>query len=362
MAHQQAPLRQKILTDADTGADDALSILLACAHGDVLAIGCTDGNVPSAVATDNTLRLLEAAGYTGVRVAQGLTWPDSEGRHWGRAFDDAFPEVPTQIAALPAPSPEVLVDAALQQPPESVTLVCTGPLENIGAALAHAEGMGQLQPFVRSVRRVVIMGGLCNPGSYNGQLPHNAEFNIRACVEGSRAVWSAPWPETVEFYLVPIDPIARSPLSHQDAEKVKALATAGSRRAQAAWAVLDLHVRSDECQAVQGGFEIYDAFAMALALDPAAIGAKLVPAMVTLHHTGQTVATALASDDDDAGIGGTDDRTVAEATCKSYTPAEFVPVAPAPAVDAASWAVARKMTILEDINMAAFTDMFLAAL
>jgi inosine-uridine nucleoside N-ribohydrolase len=41
--------RLKILTDADTGADDAVSILLGCAHADVLAISCTDGNVTGAI-------------------------------------------------------------------------------------------------------------------------------------------------------------------------------------------------------------------------------------------------------------------------------------------------------------------------
>jgi inosine-uridine nucleoside N-ribohydrolase len=278
--HMAQP-RPRILTDADTGADDALSILLACALGDVLAISCTDGNVTSATATDNTLRLLEAAEYTGHVVAQGLTWPSSEGRHWGRSFADAFPQ-PPQLLAVPTPAAQVLVEQALAQPPGSVTLVCTGPLENVGAAIQYAEELGKLRQFMDSFAKVVVMGGLVNPASYDGALPNNAEFNFRACVEGSQRLWAAPWGESVEFFLVPIDPISRSPLTHQDAMKIKEMAAAGSARARAAWAVLDLHVRSDECQAQESGFEIYDAFAMALALDTA-IGATLVPATVILQ-------------------------------------------------------------------------------
>ena len=111
--------RLKILTDADTGADDAVSILLGCALADVLAISCTDGNVPAAVATDNTLRLLEAAGFAAdsdAIVAQGLTWPTSQGRHWGRDFNDIFPTAPARVA-LRSPAHEVLVETALKQLP-----------------------------------------------------------------------------------------------------------------------------------------------------------------------------------------------------------------------------------------------------
>ena len=202
--------RLKILTDADTGADDAISILMGCALAEVLAISCTDGNVPAAVATDNTLRLLEGAGLAdcGAIVAQGLPWPTAEGRHWGKAFDDIFPAPPARAASR-SPAHEVLVAAALEQPPGSLTLVCTGPLQNVGAALRHAEGSGQLEAFLGRFGKVVVMGGLCNPNSWEGELPNNAEFNIRADVEGCRALWAAPWPDTVEFVLVPLDPIAR---------------------------------------------------------------------------------------------------------------------------------------------------------
>ena len=39
-------------------------------------------------------------------VAQGLTWPTAEGRHWGRSFDDIFPAAPSQEASR-SPAHEV---------------------------------------------------------------------------------------------------------------------------------------------------------------------------------------------------------------------------------------------------------------
>ena len=264
--------RLKILTDADTGADDAVSILLGCALADVLAISCTDGNVPAAVATDNTLRLLEAAGFAAdsdAIVAQGLTWPTSQGRHWGRDFNDIFPTAPARVVSR-SPAHEVLVETALKQEGELLTLVCTGPLQNVGEALRHAEKLGQLEAFVSRFSKVVIMGGLCNPHSWDGQLPNHAEFNIRACVDDCRDVWAAPWPDTVEFVLVPLDPIARTPLLWADVRRVEVLAQSGTaRRAAACWSVLDKHVRQDEAMLKSRGLEVYDAFAMAVALDPA---------------------------------------------------------------------------------------------
>ena len=230
-----AAARRKIITDADTGADDALSILIGCALADVLCIGCTDGNVTAAVATDNTLRLLEAAGLASP-VATGLPWHSSEGRHWGRAFDDIFPSPPS--AQSQGAAHQLLVREALQQPPCSLTLVCTGPLQNIGAAIAHAESLGKLDLFLGRFQTVVVMGGLCNPTSWDGELPSHAEFNIRADVDGSRKLWGAPWPESVSFVLVPIDPIARAPLLWDDVSKVEALMQTGSARASAGTAAL----------------------------------------------------------------------------------------------------------------------------
>ena len=77
----------------------------------------------AAVATDNTLRLLQAAGFdagSDLIVAQGLPWPTSEGRHWGKSFDDIFPA--TSQKASPTPAHEVLVAKALSAVPGAVAV------------------------------------------------------------------------------------------------------------------------------------------------------------------------------------------------------------------------------------------------
>ena len=60
----------------------------------------------SAPRADNTLRLLQAAGFeagtSDLVVAQGLPWPTSEGRHWGKSFDDIFPATSQKASPTPA--------------------------------------------------------------------------------------------------------------------------------------------------------------------------------------------------------------------------------------------------------------------
>ena len=167
------------------------------------------------------------------------------------------------------------------------------------------------------------MGGLCNPNSWEGKLPNHAEFNIRACVDDARAVWAAPWPETVDFVLVPLDPIARTPLLWADVRQIEALAVSETAcaRAIACWAVLDKHVRQDEAMLKGKGFEVYDAFAMAVALDPA-VALREARADVTLLPTGQLICAC-----DDPAM-------------KSHTPPEFVP----PSAEG-QWAATRRFQV-----------------
>ena len=159
-------------------------------------------------------------------------------------------------------------------------------------------------------------------------------------MDDARALWAAPWPDSVEFVLVPLDPIARTPLLWADVEHVEALAAPEKNcaRAAACWAVLDKHVRQDEEMLKSKGLEVYDAFAMALALDPA-VALREAHADLTLLPTGQLVCAC-----DDPGM-------------KSHTPPEFVP----PGV-AEGWSATRRFSILEDIAYERFCELLLTAL
>eukprot|EP00747_Dinoflagellata_sp_TGD_P207594 gnl/TRDRNA2_/TRDRNA2_81146_c0_seq1.p1 gnl/TRDRNA2_/TRDRNA2_81146_c0~~gnl/TRDRNA2_/TRDRNA2_81146_c0_seq1.p1 ORF type:complete len:567 (+),score=116.10 gnl/TRDRNA2_/TRDRNA2_81146_c0_seq1:338-2038(+) len=337
-AEQDSTTLPLVMTDADVGADDALSMLIALARSKVLLVTTADGNVRTDVATDNALRLLRAAGYHGIKVGQGVLEPRRKS-YFGRTFVDAFPgQSQLSVMQLADQAPKLLFDTALAvKEDHSIVLVLTAPNPNIAQAIEYAKAKGKLDDFLQKFSKVVIMGGLCNPSMSSFKEPNNAEFNLAADVEASRALWNASWPHSVEFYLVPTDPIARTPLRFQDADCVRELAAAGSLPAQAAWKVLDMHLASDGWMKQKKGYEIYDAFAMALALDRSS-GSKLVPANVILHSTGQTVVEC-----DDV-------------SAKSHTPSMFVPAA-----GASKWMVPRRMMVLEDIDYPRFVEMFLTS-
>jgi hypothetical protein len=78
-------MAQRVILDVDTGTDDAVALMLAALHPDLELIGATTvaGNVPVAVGTENSLRVLDHIGapvpvYQG--VAQPLVRPDDPTR------------------------------------------------------------------------------------------------------------------------------------------------------------------------------------------------------------------------------------------------------------------------------------------
>src|SRR5207245_7559664 len=65
------------ILDVDTGIDDSLALLYACASPDaeLLAVTCTAGNVDALQVAANTRAVLELAGRTDVEVALGRRVP-----------------------------------------------------------------------------------------------------------------------------------------------------------------------------------------------------------------------------------------------------------------------------------------------
>src|SRR5215210_4812385 len=69
--------RRQVIIDVDTGIDDALALLYACAspEADVLAVTCVSGNVVARQVAANTLGVLALAGRADVEVALGREVP-----------------------------------------------------------------------------------------------------------------------------------------------------------------------------------------------------------------------------------------------------------------------------------------------
>ena len=186
---------RKIIIDTDPGIDDAMAIFLALRSPELELIGLTTvfGNVHTALATTNALRLLEIANRTDIPVAHGADQPLE------RPYAGPVPLIHGEDGQgnvhLPAPSTKPIDSSAaefivqqIMDAPGQVTLVPIGPLTNIALAL-------RLEPRIaQSVREIVLMGGnaFCA-----GNATPASEANIHNDPEAAEIVFGADWSVTM---------------------------------------------------------------------------------------------------------------------------------------------------------------------
>jgi purine nucleosidase len=152
----------KLIIDCDPGHDDAVAILLAARHLELLGITTVFGNQRVAHTTDNALRLLALAGLE-VPVARGcdeaLVEPPLDGTavHGATGMDGA--KLPAPVAGpLPVHATEFLIEQARAHQGELV-LALTGAQTNAALAL-------RLEPRLRRwLRAITIMGGSAGVGN-----------------------------------------------------------------------------------------------------------------------------------------------------------------------------------------------------
>jgi purine nucleosidase len=175
-----------LLLDVDTGIDDALALLYACAspEAEIVAVTCVAGNVAARQVAENTRAVLELAGRDDVEVALGretplvrplVTTPETHGPK-GIGY-----------AVLPPPrrplsgrhAADLIVDEARRRPGE-VTLVTLGPATNLAVALLRDPELPVL------LRRWVLMGGSYrSPGNTAPTTEWNASVDpeaMQACI------------------------------------------------------------------------------------------------------------------------------------------------------------------------------------
>ena len=175
-----------LFIDVDTGIDDALALLYACADPDakILGVSTVVGNVTLTSATRNTRAVLAMIGRSDIPVAPGAATPLST------APTDAsvvHGESGLGYAALPEPRAPAssahgvdAIIAAARACAGKLTLVATGPLTNIALAVMREPDLPRL------LKRFVIMGGAFGSP---GNVTPSAEFNIWHDPEAARIVF-----------------------------------------------------------------------------------------------------------------------------------------------------------------------------
>jgi purine nucleosidase len=182
------PDRVPLILDVDTGIDDSLALLFACAspEAELVAVTCVSGNVEARQVAENTRAVLELAGRDDVEVARGrevplvrplMTTPETHGpRGLGYA---ALPPARRRLSDRHAV--DLLVEEVRRRPGE-ITLVTLGPLTNLAVAVLREPQLPSL------VRRLVLMGG-----SYRspGNTAPTSEWNVAVDPEAAKVVFTA---------------------------------------------------------------------------------------------------------------------------------------------------------------------------
>ena len=180
--------RIPLILDVDTGIDDALALLYACASPevDLLAVTCVAGNVDARQVAWNTRAVLELAGRADVPVFLGreqplvkplMTTPETHGPTglgYARLPEPSRPPYPGEAAD------RVVAMASAQ--PGAITLVMLGPLTNLAVALEREPALPGL------LAGLVLMGGAFR---VPGNTTPTAEWNTFVDPDAAKAVFNA---------------------------------------------------------------------------------------------------------------------------------------------------------------------------
>ena len=169
--------RQRIIIDCDPGQDDAVALFLAMASLDeleILGITAVAGNVPLDLTQRNVRLMCDIAGRSDIPVFAGCDRPmvrellTAEKVH-GKTGIDGIDVVEPKTPLQEQHAVDFIVETLRAAEDESVTLVPTGPLTNIGTVIDRAPDV------LAKIRQLVIMGGAMREG---GNYSPSAEFNI----------------------------------------------------------------------------------------------------------------------------------------------------------------------------------------
>lgn len=252
--------RAAVVLDCDPGQDDAMAILLAARHLDVVGITTVHGNQSLDKVTRNALQVLTLAGLEHIPVHPGAARPlVGEAHHAAEVHGDSGLDGARLPEAGVGPRARHAVDfiraAAVEHAP--LTLVATGPLTNVAIAL-------RLDPtLAERLERISLMGGAVAAGNVTPV----AEFNVWADPEAARLVFASG---------VPIR-MSGLDLTHQalvGPRELDRLRGGGGRVAGACADLLGFYSRRVRARTGLAGAPLHDPCAVAWTVDPGLVEAR----------------------------------------------------------------------------------------
>ena len=203
--------KQKILIDCDPGHDDAVAILFAAKHMDLIGVTTVHGNNTVENTTRNGLAVLELGGID-VPLAMGCSEPLAQvavgvaPMHGKSGLDGADLALPVR-RPIAAHAVDFIIAMADKHRGELI-LATIGPETNIAMAIKR-------EPRLRQwVREITVMGGSTTTGNYTPA----AEFNIAGDVEAAWTVFESGIP----IRMVGLNITRRTGFDQSDIDRMRA--------------------------------------------------------------------------------------------------------------------------------------------
>ncbi len=272
--------KRKVIIDCDPGHDDAIALLLAFASSNLNVQGVTvvAGNHVLEKTTYNALKVLEFAGietevyagYDAPLIRDLITAPDVHGES---GLDG--PKLPEPKSSEEERHAVRFLQEKLRRSQEPITLIPTGPLTNIGAALAGAPDIAE------NIAEIIFMGGAVQGGNRTAA----AEFNILVDPEAAHIVVDSD----IEKTMVGLDVTRKAQFLPEDIEELKNL---GNPVAEMAGELLEFFVQYHIEQLGMEGCPLHDPLAVAGAIDDSVLTTEKLPVKIECegrYTTGSTV-------------------------------------------------------------------------
>lgn len=254
---------QKVILDCDPGHDDAMMILLACKHLDVLGVTTVGGNGYLENTTRNALQVLDMLGRSEVKVYPGHAGPSTlplviaDNVHGKSGMDGPSLQPPSKPAESKH-AVDFIVETVMST--DDVVLVATGPLTNIASALNKEPRIAQ------KAKGLYIMGG----GAYCGNWTAAAEFNIVVDAEAAYKVFHSGMP----IYMSGVNLTRQCPVLREDIETMRGMNKVGTFAAE----LMDFFAGG-------GDAHIHDACAVAWLIDPSIVTSAYLHVDIELTGT-----------------------------------------------------------------------------
>ena len=249
-----------VIIDCDPGQDDAVALALAFSAPEIfeiLGVTTVAGNVPLNLTQRNARLVCEICNRSDVKIYAGCDKPMEQelvtaeyvhGQSGLDGIDIYEPEHPLEKTN----AVDFIIETLLAADDNSITLIPTGPLTNIGTAINKEPNI------LPKIKEIILMGGAAKEG---GNVTPSAEFNIYVDPEAADIVFKCGRPIVV----MSLDVTHQVLTSRKRLDRIRAI---GTKTAKMMTDLIAFYERYDEEKYHTDGGPLHDPCTIAYLIKP----------------------------------------------------------------------------------------------